>query len=248
MKMKKFAITIYVLSICLSYNAQDLDKLWDLANIEHAKLNYQLADSFYSEAIKIDFQTQGKNFGLYFNRGLCRYELNQFDLAIIDFDNCLKIYPYYAPAYREKAKCYYVKNDYKTSRLFIDKCYSITNKDLDNLILGIMTCIADTNIVLGKEYVKKAKSVNKDDRVYGLYSILLSLNGEHAKALTELQTGQEKFSNSEHIYEGFVVYYYNTNDVDLMSKYVNLLESSFPYVINDIAFRKKVQELFVEQP
>lgn len=169
-------------------------------------------------------------------------------MAIHDFESCLKIYPYYSPAYREKAKCYYRKKDYTKSRLNIDKCYSINNKDLDNLVLGIMTCIEDTNVIIGKDYVKKAKHVNKDDRVYGLYSILLNLNREYEKAYSELQIGVQKFPTSSHIYEGFVFYYYLKKDYESMSKYVNLIASSFPYMLKDDEFRKKVNELRIESP
>lgn len=243
--MKKILVFMLLIN-SFYFKAQSIDELWKAAQNEFSIGNYNLADSLYSKAIRIDYETKGKNFGLYYNRGICRYELNNFDLAVIDFESCLKIYPYYAPAYREMAKCYYVKHDFIASRMNIDKCYSITNKDLDNLILGMMTCISDTSIALGKEYYKKAKSINKDERVYGLYSIILNLNGEHEKALVELQKGYEKFSKSEHIREGFVVYYYILKDFNLMGKYVNLLGKTFPYTIKTPAFREKVRELIKE--
>src|SRR5438067_1984631 len=70
----------------------NIDYLYNIANVFYEKKNYQNAKKYYEKVVKLNLDNK-YNEQVYFNYGCCLFQLNALNESLSQFENVLKINP-----------------------------------------------------------------------------------------------------------------------------------------------------------
>ena len=85
--------------------------------------DYSSGISYFSKAIEIE-----KTDDYFFGRGICKYELNNFKSAIVDFEYSIFSEGEFKPNYYWIAKCKYELNDFKNALSVLNEAFKLWTK------------------------------------------------------------------------------------------------------------------------
>jgi tetratricopeptide (TPR) repeat protein len=104
-----FKKTILVLIAFVFTQAAFSQSLFDKAREAYANKDYKTSIQLYSQYIA----DHGSDVSAYFNRGLAYYDLDDYEMALIDFNKVVKLDASYHKGYYQIASCQLAKELYK---------------------------------------------------------------------------------------------------------------------------------------
>lgn len=195
------------ISIVSMVNSQVSDSLLDKGIDAIESWDFRLADSLIYESIKIDISENKRDPLKYYNLGVVKRELENYDLAVALFDSVILISPNFYEAYLNRGVCNFLNNKLELAIIDANKAIFINSNEVEGYLWRAYFYEHKKEWAKANLDYTSALMIHKDVRLLTYRAINNARMGKKNESWADLNTAETDFGSNNYYLNKAKIYF-----------------------------------------